>query len=509
MLSLTLAFAAMASSANDHVYPYTDRLIVKFRTVAARDAVLNSGRTRGVAQLRPARTTVTGASVVALAQPMTLSAAESVAADLRARADVEYAEPDYLMQTLSVPSDPYYSAQWNLFEARGGINAPAAWDITHGASNIVVAVLDTGVTAHEDLTHLLPGYDFVSADRSNDGDGRDADPSDPGDWITAAENASGPFAGCGARDSSWHGTHVIGIIAAASDNARGIAGINWVSPVLPVRVLGKCGGYTSDIVDAMYWAAGYRVDGVPDNANPARVINLSLGGNATTCPRSYQDAIDTLNAAGVVVVASAGNNMRDVAQTTPANCAGVIAVAATDRSGDKAWYSNFGAGVTIAAPGGSQFYYNDFNGILSTLNDGTTVPGSDTYRAYQGTSMSAPQVAGVVSLMLSVNAALDVDQVHSLLQSTARAFPAGSSCASQCGAGIVDAGAAVAAAKSAFGRGFIGVSGAVSGTANDGSTAQAGGGGGGCSVAKNAGVDPTLFILVLLAGLVRARKRLR
>lgn len=173
------------------------------------------------------------------------------------------------MQTTAVPDDPFYGAQWPLFEARGGIDLAPAWVLTHGAASVTVAVLDTGIRPHEDLLRVLPGYDFVADPaRANDGDGRDSDPSDPGDWLTLAESEAGPLAGCRVRSNSWHGTHVAGIIGAQGNNGKGVAGINWESPILPVRVLGKCGGYNSDVVDAMYWAAGFGVPGLPDNAIP-------------------------------------------------------------------------------------------------------------------------------------------------------------------------------------------------------------------------------------------------
>src|SRR5262249_18704579 len=141
---------------------------------------------------------------------------------------------------------------------------------------------------HPDLAgRYVGGYDFITnAQVANDGqfttatNDRDPDPSDPGDWITAAESASDFFAGCPIANSSWHGTHVAGTIGAASGNGTGVAGINWVSKILPARVLGKCGGYLSDIADAIQWSAGLSVPGVPNNPNPARVLNLSLGGYA-------------------------------------------------------------------------------------------------------------------------------------------------------------------------------------------------------------------------------------
>ncbi|MCB1002775.1 MAG: S8 family serine peptidase, partial [Acidimicrobiales bacterium] len=153
---------------------------------------------------------------------------------------------------------------------------------------------------------FLPGYDMISDSQiANDGGGRDADPSDPGDWITSAENASGYFAGCPVRNSSWHGTHVAGTVGAATNNGIGVSGINWVSPMIAVRVLGKCGGSSADIADAIRWAAGLPVAGTPLNANPADVINMSLSGSSATCPTTYQNAINDARAAGTVVVVAA------------------------------------------------------------------------------------------------------------------------------------------------------------------------------------------------------------
>ncbi len=269
--------------------------------------------------------------------------------------------------------------------------------------------------------------------------------------------------GGGAEDSSWHGTHTAGTIAAAANNAAGVAGINWVSQILPVRVLGKCGGWTSDIVDAIVWASGGSVPGVPANATPARVINMSLGGflgSGLSCPIddvATQTAINTARANGTVVVVSAGNSNFDTFSFTPAGCNGVVTVAAIGRTGRRAFYSNFGTTVEIAAPGGEWSVLYDPNSILSTLNSGTTIPASAIYQYYQGTSMAAPHVAGVASLMLGLNPALTPDQVNAKLQATARAFTTGTSrdCTNNpaavtsiikyCGAGVLDMGAAVAA----------------------------------------------------------------
>ena len=337
----------------------------------------------------------------------------------------ESVEPDLRMHPQAVPNDTYYQQQWHYYEAAGGIDAPPAWDTTTGAAGIKVAVIDTGVLPHADLaSRLVGGYDFVQ---------RIAGGTDPGDY------------GCNGSTSSWHGTHVAGTIGALTNNGNGVAGINWVSQIVPVRVLGRCGGYTSDIVDGMRWAAGIDVPGVQSNPNPVRIENLSLGGDGA-CSSTFQSAINDVIAKGTVVVVAAGNSNVDATNAQPASCSGVIAVGATGRNGGRASYSNYGSTVAISAPGGSG---ND--GVLSTLNTGTTTPAADTYAYYQGTSMATPHVVGTISLMLAVNSALTPAQVLQALQQSARAFPTGTGAdctIALCGAGIVDAARAVAAVGS-------------------------------------------------------------
>ncbi len=414
-----------------------DRFIIRLRDPSAdASARLSAISGRSGSTFTYLRAMSGGAHVVRLTQAArtaTMAAAGNVAETRRLVArqlmldpEIAYAEPDHRLVPMLVPNDPLYQQQWNYYEAAGGINLPAAWNITTGSAAIVVAVIDTGIRPHVDLAgRTVPGYDFIGDTTvSVDGDGRDADPSDPGDG------------GCG-NSSSWHGTHVSGTVGAASNNGVGVSGVNWVSKILPARVLGKCGGYTSDIVDAMRWSAGIAVPGVPANANPARVENLSLGATEA-CTNAFQSAVNDVVARGTVVVVAAGNENADVATSEPANCSGVIAVGATLRNGGRASFSNYGSGVTISAPG---------SGILSTLNAGTTTPGADSYAFYSGTSMATPHVAGVASLMLSQNPALTPAQVKARLQQTARAFPTGtgSDCTTAlCGAGIVDAGAALA-----------------------------------------------------------------
>jgi serine protease len=428
----------------------TDRIIIKYNPTSTAfifpDAIaqmsrLNTSTGISLQYLRP----MSGnAHVLSLSERLPLAQVKTIVAILMKLPEVTYAEPDQIFFPALVPNDPLYSNQWDLF-GTNGINAPAAWDITTGSSNIVVADIDTGITNHVDLGgRTVPGYDFINDSLvANDGDGRDSNPSDPGDWITQAESNSGYFAGCPVSDSSWHGTHTAGTIGAASNDGIGVAGINWNSKILPVRVLGKCGGYTSDIVDGMRWAAGISVTGVPANGNPAKVLNLSLGGSGS-CSSTWQSAVNDVNAAGAAVVVAAGNNNANASNFTPASCNGVIAVAATDINGSRAYYSNFGPKVEISAPGGAQSFANDPNGILSTLNTGLTSPAADTYIYYQGTSMATPHVTGVVSLMFSLNPLLTPSQVLQILQSSARPFPSGSTCTTAlCGSGMLDAAAAV------------------------------------------------------------------
>ena len=430
----------------------TDRLIVKYKDSvagnkgAARIATLGKDRLAKVDRagqqfglfMKASHTTATGAHVIKLSKKVSVAEVEALARDLAERdPTVEYAEPDRLLQAMFTPNDPRYSEQWHYFEATGGLRVNLAWDKSTG-TGVNVAVIDTGYRPHADLAgQFVGGYDFITDTAiAADGNGRDSDASDPGDSVIAGQCGAGQPA----RSSSWHGTHVAGTIAAVANNGVGVAGVAYNAKIVPVRVLGKCGGYTSDIADAIIWSSGGAVTGVPANANPARVINMSLGGSGA-CGATTQRAINTARSRGTVVIVAAGNSNTDASTATPANCAGVVTVAATNRAGGRAFYSNYGAVVDVAAPGGETRIAG--NGILSTLNAGATTPGADNYAFYQGTSMAAPHVAGVAALMLAKNGALTPDDVESRLKSSARAFPA--TCTS-CGAGIVDANAAVDAA---------------------------------------------------------------
>lgn len=450
----TLVVAASAAAGGPSraadAAPPTDQIVVRLADGVALD-VATLGKTAGIT-LRRVRQLDDGSYVLKLPNRHALGVVRAITGRLASRDDVALAEPDALMSPLVVPNDTRWAEQWDLFAPGSGsygANLPGAWDITTGSASVTVGVIDTGYRPHADLAgRFVPGYDFIGDVLvANDGNGRDSDSSDPGDWITSGENASGYFQGCGARNSSWHGTHVSGTIGAASNNGLGVAGINWVSKIQPLRVLGKCGGYTTDIADAIRWGAGLPVSGVPANPTPNSVVNISLGGSGP-CGSTFQNAIDAAVAAGTVVVVAAGNSNADAAGFAPANCNNVITVAATGHTGSRAYYSNYGSTVEIAAPGGDTLLGKT---ILSTLNTGTTTPvaspGGDTYANYQGTSMATPHVVGVVSLLRSVNPSLTPGQVLSILQSTTTPFPVGSSCTtSACGAGIVNAAAAVVAA---------------------------------------------------------------
>ncbi|HWR75639.1 MAG TPA: S8 family peptidase [Thiobacillus sp.] len=402
---------------------------------------------------------------------------EALAARLSREADVEYAIPDRLRTIRALPNDPLFSGQWNLQATEAAsIHATEAWDRITGSPSVVVAVLDTGIRFdHPDLfAKLLPGYDFVSDEvNAGDGDGRDVDASDPGDFISGSD-AINPnlLALCGsglvAPNSSWHGTRVAGIVGAAGNNSVGIAGTSWGAKILPVRVLGKCGGFDSDIIAGMRWAAGLSVPGVPDNTNPARIINLSLGGGGN-CTSAYADAIAELAGQSALVVAAAGNETGPVG--TPGNCAGVLAVAGVRHVGTKVGYSSFGPEVSVSSPAGNCVNATApcLFSIDTTTNLGTTHPAengyTDQYNYNVGTSFSAPQAAGVAALMLSLNPALTPADIIERIKRSARAFPTDNTLptcpnvatsrdtagqcnctTATCGAGILDAAAAVAAA---------------------------------------------------------------
>lgn len=377
-----------------------------------------------------------------------LSRAELFALAKRLEQDprVAYAEIDEIAQPLLDPTDPdYLTQQWHYRRAAtevGGANLPAAWGSATG-TGVLVAVLDTGYRPHADLAaNVLPGYDFIEdIATANDGDGRDGDAQDPGDWNTTATST------CKIGNSSWHGTHVAGIVAALHNNGIGGVGVAFHANILPVRVLGVCGGYTSDIAAGMRWAAGLSVPGVPTNTtHVAKILNMSMGSSGT-CSQTYQDAVNQVRAAGSVVVVATGNDGA-ASIDQPANCTGVIAVTAHTRLGDKANYANIGAGTTLSAPGGGYGTSVSGNGdtVYSTYNTGTTTPVADSYAGLRGTSLAAPHVAGVAALLAQLQPTITPDTLQSVLVNSTRPHPAGTFCASRsdCGTGLLDAAQAVA-----------------------------------------------------------------
>jgi len=434
----------------------TDRMIIKYKDKKILDSSTISTLTKNVQQfglpsvsISMIRSNSFNANIVKVninGKKPTIAQMKSLAKDLSMQSNIEYAEPDYIMKPLIVPNDTDYDTyHWHYQNTPGGANLEEAWDSTTGDLSDVIAVIDTGILPHVELVgKTLSGYDFISdIVMGNDGDGRDADASDSGDWCHLGDDC---YNGSYNTNSSWHGTHVAGTIAAQSNNNQGITGINWQGKILPVRVLGKGGGYSSDIADGMLWAAGLEVPGVPINPNPAKILNLSLGGPGS-CSLTYTDAITTINATGAIIAIAAGNSNENVANHNPGNCPGVITVAASGESGSRAAYSNYGTLIDITAPGGDS--PND-TVIRSTLDGGTTTPlNNDSYANYQGTSMATPHIAGIASLITSVGIlpTADYAKVDYILKETARPFPigTGNDCNTDiCGAGIVDATAAIA-----------------------------------------------------------------
>jgi hypothetical protein len=355
---------------------------------------------------------------------------------LRGSQSILAIESETLLYT-QISNDPFFSDQWHFedpLKTPGSLGGAEYLDLGTGRGT-VVAVIDTGYTPHPDLVqNLLPGYDFVSLPSiANDGDGWDADASDPGDWVSQSE-ANGSLSGCEVSDSSWHGTHVMGIIAAASNNGIGVSGVAPEAKILPIRVIGKCGARESDMIAGLTWATGGQIPGVPNNPNPAAVVNLSLGSDSA-CSFAMQEAVNSAIARGAVVIAAAGNSSSNLNGSMPAGCTGVIAVTSLGKTGSLASYSNFGSksdGRVIAAPGG------DRDGkILSTANSGKTGPTQPNYLSYAGTSMAAPMVAGIAAVLKQMDPSLTGNNFANSVMTLAVGFRNPSCNNSRCGTGQV------------------------------------------------------------------------
>lgn len=490
--------AAASAAASASVSP---RLVVRFAGEAATGRLFT--RPQAERSLRVIGHAVAGefeyshptsglSHVVRLRSPLPEGELDGFLRALRADPAIAAVEVDAVVRRAANTNDELFTDTreilWNLKgpsgDRLGGMNLPTAWNRTRGAG-VVVAVLDTGITRHADLDAnvLAGGHDFISADAdgafrvANDGDGRDADPSDPGDWITAADAALPVFAGCAVGPSSWHGTAMAGVIAAVGDNAVGLPGVAYEAKVLPVRVLGKCKGYASDIADAIRWAAGappaggvtWPSLGIPVNATPARVVNLSLSGLGS-CSAALQSAIDAARSAGAVVVAATGNDGAAPAiggrgLGAPANCANVVAVTSHTVEGDRMTIANWGPGTDFSAPGGgecTQLLGCDPHGttgatgtiwreLWSTLNVGTTSPVASASLVFgsAGTSVSAAHASGAAALLVSTMPSLTPDGIESILKFSARTFPEETYCWTfeigtlDCGLGMLDATAAM------------------------------------------------------------------
>ena len=536
MTAKQAALQGVAAPSSARPEQMVGRLIVKLRTPTASELVqpMSASRVQALSAtagvgMKSVRAMAGNSTLLALDTALPLSEARAVAARLARDSSVEYAEPDVMLKIAVTPNDTRFNDfQWNLFAptstytgalagggtksavATGGANLPLAWDVTTGHNSVVIAIIDTGIVNHQDLNgagiapfsetyvpngRFLAGYDFISEGVgagtlpasfvANDGNGRDPDPSDPGDFVTTQEEAMYPSVcddgQAGPQNSSWHGSHMSGVAAASAGNAMGIAGIGWNVRILPVRALGKCGGSLSDIAEAIRWAAGLPVPGVPANPTPAQVINLSLGSDPTqVCDGTMQGAVDAAINAGAVVVAATGND-GGVRLSVPASCNGVIAVTAHTINGDNADYANIGAvggappQPTISSPGGGKPTLLGVGGptddpnwfgyfIWSTVLFGNTTPTSadsqnpprtgPAYAGFTGTSAATPQVAAVAALIKSIIPGATPAQIRAFLVNNVRPHPAGGACTipppggfmGQCGPGLLDANLALRAA---------------------------------------------------------------
>lgn len=459
-----------------------DGIIVKYRTgtAAASDrsskltvvqsalsrAIVSSGTTSRALSLSPQveRKLGTGSDLIRLKSRLAGAEMKKVLAELNADPSVQYAVANVRLQRSDlrasnaqpalVPNDPNYTQyQWNFYNATSGVNAPAAWDVSQG-EGVVVAVLDTGILpgVPDFGDNLLPGYDFISDKESSrrPTDGRAPGATDYGDWV---ETANECYNGSQPEGSSWHGTHVAGTIAEVTNNGSALAGLAYKAKVLPVRVLGKCGGTLADISDAITWASGGTVAGIPANTTPAEIINMSLGGGGA-CDAAYQDAINGAVSRGTLVVVAAGNETDNAANYRPSSCANVVSVGATRVTGGITYYSNYGTVVDLAAPGGGGSVDGNPNGYIwqiGSSSDTTPDAGEWVLMGKGGTSMSSPHVAAVAALVQSALAANGKDPLspaalETLLKQSARRFPVTIPAATPIGTGIVDAKAALDAA---------------------------------------------------------------
>jgi serine protease len=328
-------------------------------------------------------------------------------------------EPE-ISPAAALPNDPYAQDQWSFMPAElyaGAADIFSAQLHNASRSDVVVAIVDSGLRLDHEDYRTLPGYDFISdLSVGNDGDGRDSDPSDPGDWVDDAEVLADSSGTCVRTNSKWHGTAIAGIVGAESENQTGIAGGARQVSLLPVRVTGKCGGYVRDLLDGIRWAAGLSVGGAPANPTPARIINLSVGFPGQ-CTSAMQAAINDAVSAGAILVTAATNSAADLNNDphSPASCNNVLTIGASLRSGSVAPYSALGNAVFLLGPGG-----NSSDGIISTDNSGERTPElGSSYGYHFGTSLAAAHVSAALATLLSIDPGLTNTQLQALLENSA------------------------------------------------------------------------------------------
>lgn len=424
-MSLKMNSSALTADAQ------TERFIIKYKNGTPEQGATSAVQTEldKLATALPAkahhlRRMGIGSDVVTTERALNTADAKAFMRAIASDPNVEYVEPDAVATIGSSPNDPLYGKQWALSSNQTpgtttpGIRAEGAWDLASGAG-VVIGVVDSGITRHSELNaNVLPGYDFTGSNRGGDG-------TQPGNM--PGENCS----------ITWHGTHIAGIMAAATNNGVGIAGIAPAAKLVSARTITNCnGGFISDIADGITWVAGGTVANAPVNPNPAKVINVSLYGKGA-CLTSLQNAIDYATGKGAIVVAIAGNYGTDASNVQPANCRNVITVGAINTDSSRWVDSDFGPIVDIAAPGTI---------IWSTYNNGTTSPGAEGYGILDGTSQAAPMVSGVAALVQSIAPKpLTVAEMRALMQQNVQPFTQKPD--QPIGAGILDATATVKAAK--------------------------------------------------------------
>jgi serine protease len=454
-VAFTLAgFVCAAALTTASAAGTTNQLIVRFSadsTAAPGNAAATEARLslKAGTAVKVLKRTIEGSQVLRLGGFVPVSEAQRIATALEGDPEIAFAQPDFVLRPFPAKGNPPKRTGALDFESLDNIlDLTSAWAISSGAPAVRIGVVDSGVTGHALLGRIAPGNDFVAqvGESGPLDDGRDSDARDAGDYVVAADLLQGgarpEMSECQVSESSWHGTSVAGVIAGDRDQALGsVGGVLQKGAVVPLRAMWKCGGYLSDVLDAIFWSAGISVTSSQANANPVQVINLSLGYQGECSPIEIS-AYRRVYEAGVVVIAAAGNDAADAMNVAPANCAHVIAVAAGDAMGNLANYSNGGSNVALMAPGGTA------QAPLPVISDlGKQEPQSDAIGYAYGTSFAAAWVSGTVGLMRAVNPDLGPDGIWQMLVYSAKP---NADCSGTCGGGMLNVAAAVRLAKEGF-----------------------------------------------------------